>query len=76
MTIGEQKPAKIDGRSGIRFQYSFVWADDEVERKGEAYAAVIDDRLYLVTFEAPSLYFFDKDVAEFRSIASKLKIQE
>ncbi len=76
MSIGEQKPSMIDGRSGIRFQYTFISADDEVERKGEAYAAVIDGRLFLVTYEAPGLYFFDKDLAEFRTIASSLKIGE
>jgi hypothetical protein len=74
MTIGEQEPAKLNGHSGIKFSYSYVFADDEVERRGEALGAVIDGKLYLVTYEAPSLYFFDKDLNNFRQLLQTLKI--
>ena len=76
MRIGRQEPAEIDGRPGIRFSYAFVRRDDEVERSGEAIGAVVDGKLYLVTYEAPSLYFFDRDVPNFRQISSTLTIRE
>lgn len=76
MTIEEQQPATLDGKSGIRFRYTYVGRDDEVERKGEAFGAVVDGRLFLVNYEAPRLYFFDKDLANFRQIATTLRFND
>jgi hypothetical protein len=74
MSIDSQEPASIDGHKGIRFTFSFVRQDDEVQRKGEAVGAFVGDRLYLVTYEAPALHFFDKDVAKFRQLSQTLKL--
>ena len=74
MRIDTQEPALLDGHKGIRFTYSFVRADDEVERRGEAVGALVSGQLYLVTYEAPALYFFDKDVARFRTLAASLTL--
>lgn len=76
MQVGRQEPVEIDGRPGIRFTYSFVRSDDEVERRGEAIGAFADGKLYLVTYEAPALYFFERDVAKFRQIAGTLTIRD
>lgn len=72
MSIDSQEPATISGQKGIRFTYSFT-RDDEVSRKGEALGAVIGGKLYLVAYEAPALYFFDKDVEKYRRMAETLK---
>ena len=68
MAIGKQDVAEVDGRQGIRFTYTFVRSDDEVERTGEGFGTIVDEKLYLITFEAPSLYFFERDVEKFRQI--------
>lgn len=73
MSIDSQEPATISGKKGVRFTYSFVRSEDEVQRKGEAVGAVVGDKLYLVTYEAPSIYFFDKDVEKARQLVSTLK---
>jgi hypothetical protein len=74
MTIDSQEPTLVAGHKGIKFTYSFVRRDDEVQRKGEAIGAVIADRIFLVTYEAPSIHFFDKDIEKFRQLVSTLKI--
>lgn len=74
MSIDSQEPATVGGHKGVRFTYSFVRSDDEVQRKGEAIGAVVGNKLYLVTYEAPAIHFFDKDVEKFRQLASTLKI--
>jgi hypothetical protein len=74
MQIGAQEPALVAGHKGIHFAYSLTRADDEVERKGEGYGAMIGGELYMVTYEAPALYFFDKDVAKFRALAASLAL--
>lgn len=73
MQIDSQEPALLGGRKGIRFTYRFTRADDEVQRKGEAIGAMVDGKLYLVTYEAPTLYFFAKDIEKFRTLAASLK---
>lgn len=74
MTIDTQEPASLGGHKGVRFTYSFVRQDDELSRKGEAVGAFIGNKLYLVTYEAPAIHFFDKDVDKFRQLASTLKV--
>lgn len=75
MTIGLQEPANFAGLDGIHFEYQYTAIDDEVERKGEAFASLVGNKLYLVAYEAPALYYFDKDVREFRSIVESLKLR-
>lgn len=74
MSIDAQEPTTLSGHKGIKFTYSFVRQDDEVQRKGEAVGAVVGDRLYLVTYEAPAIHFFDKDVDKFRQMTTTLKL--
>lgn len=73
MSIDSLEPAMLGGHKAIRFTYSFT-REDEVRRKGEAIGALVDGKLYLVTYEAPGLYFFDKDLEKYRRLAETLKL--
>ncbi len=73
-TIGEVAPATLAGRPGIRFGYSFVQQDEEVRRLGEATAAVIDGRLYLISFEAPAIHYYDRDIGAYRTLVASARI--
>lgn len=68
------EPALVGGHKGVRFVYRYVRNRDDVERKGEAMGAIVADQLYLITYEAPSIYFFDRDLEKFRQLASTLKM--
>jgi hypothetical protein len=74
MSIDNQEPTTVGGFKGIKFTYTFVREDDEVERKGEAVGAFVGDRLYIVAYEAPAIHFFDKDVEKFRQLVTTLKL--
>lgn len=73
MSIDSQEPATLNGKPAIRFAYSYVRNEDEVERKGEAIGALEGGKLYLVTYEAPAIHFFQKDLPAFRQVVSTLK---
>ncbi len=75
MEIGLQEPATFAGMDGIYFEYRFTPVDDEVERKGEAFAALKDGKLYLIAFEAPAIHYFDKSVGEFRNVVKSLRLR-
>lgn len=75
MSIGRQEPATLDGRPAIAFEYQFVEPEYEVETKGEAIAALHDGQLYIVTFEAPAVHYFDRDVQKFRDLVQTLSLK-
>jgi hypothetical protein len=70
MTIDSMEPATFAGQPGFRFTYSFVVQDEEVRRKGEATGAIINGKLYLITFEAPVIHYFDATVNAYRQLAA------
>ncbi|OJY61899.1 MAG: hypothetical protein BGP16_15280 [Sphingobium sp. 66-54] len=74
ISIDDQEPATLGGHPGLKFRYTFVSADDEVERKGEAIGAIVKDRVFLVSYEAPAIYFFEKDLPAFHQLAATLKM--
>jgi hypothetical protein len=76
IAIGTQHPAEFAGHKGIRFAYTYISNHDEVERRAEAIGAVRNGRLYLITYEAPSLYFYDKDAGKFRQIIETVTIRD
>lgn len=76
IAIGMQQPADFAGTKGIRFAYTVTSNRDEVERRAEAIGAVRNGRLYLITYEAPAIYFYDKDVDKFRQIVESVRIRD
>lgn len=76
MEIGKQEPATFAGMDGINFEYRYVDANDEVERKGEAYAALVEGRLYVITYEAPTLYYFEKDLPIYRKLVESVTLRD
>ncbi len=74
MTIDSVEPMNFAGAEGFRFTYNFTVQGEDVKRKGEARGAIIGGKLYLITFEAPAIYYFDRDVEEFRKVADSAKL--
>jgi hypothetical protein len=64
------EPASFAGKQGFRFTYNFTATGDEVKRQGEAIGAIVDKRLFLATYEAPSMYYFAKHQDNFRRLAA------
>ncbi len=71
--ITVMEPTQFAGHKGIRFSYEFVGGDD-VRRKGEADAAIVQGRLYMTSFEAPALHFFDQSIEEYRALRSTIAL--
>ncbi len=65
--VGASSPDRFLGKDGIRFTYAYV-DNDNLPRKGEARAALVNGRLYMATFDAPRLYYFDRSLADFRAL--------
>lgn len=68
------EPASFAGQPGFKFTYSFALLNEDVNRKGEAYGTIRGDKLYLIAFEAPTIYYFDRDVEDFRALVGTARI--
>lgn len=66
------EPGSFLGAVGVSFSYQYVDGEHLV-RKGEAKAAVIGGKLFMMTFEAPRLFYFDQGVGEFRRISESAR---
>ncbi|MFZ4747745.1 MAG: hypothetical protein ACOYLK_12765 [Sphingomonas sp.] len=72
--IGKVEPVIFAGKPGVHFSYSFVQQGEEVRRNGEGTGAIIGGKLYLVTFEAPVIYYFDRDIARYRTLVGTARV--
>jgi hypothetical protein len=72
MQIESIEPATLAGSPGFKFTYSFA-VQDEVKRRGVARGAVIGGKLYLISYEAPRIHYFDRDVESFNKIADSAR---
>jgi hypothetical protein len=66
--MGKVEPAKLGGHDGVRFGYSYAAQAEDLERRGEAVAAIVDGRLYLVNYVAPSLHYFEAGIDDVRKM--------
>lgn len=76
MTIDKVEPAMLAGSKAVRFTYTCTRQGEDVERRGEAVAAMIDRKLFMMSFEAPTIFYFDRDVAAFRRLVATAKLAE
>lgn len=72
--VRQVEPATFAGRSGFRFGYAFTLEGDKVRRLGEATGAIIGGKLYMVTYEAPAIHYFERNLADYRAIAASARL--
>ena len=68
-TVTGSEPTQFLGTAGILFHYDYV-DGDELPRRGEARAALVGGKLYMITFDAPRLGFFDRNVGDVRALVA------
>ncbi|MEH3047941.1 hypothetical protein [Sphingomonas adhaesiva] len=68
-TVTASRPQPFLGKDGVVFAYDYLDSDD-LPRKGEAVAAIVNGRLFMVTFDAPRLHFFDRKVDDYRALVA------
>lgn len=69
MHIDAVEPIRFAGAKGVRFSYSFTRQNEEVHRRGEARAAIIAGKLYMITFEAPTIHYFENGLGDYLQLA-------
>ena len=72
--VSSVEPTKLAGHDAVRFQYEYAVQGDELKRNGEAVAAIINGKLYLVNFVAPAIHYFDRDIVKVRALIDTIEI--
>lgn len=73
-TLDALAPAPLAGEAGFVMRYRFTLPGDDVARRGEARGVVVGGRLYLLTYEAPAIHYFERDLAAFRAVADSARL--
>lgn len=73
-SVNSIEPATFAGRPGFHFTYSFVIQNEEIRRNGEVTGAIVGGKLYMISYEAPVIYYFDRHVAAYRALVNSARI--
>jgi hypothetical protein len=68
------EPQNFLGQDGVTFTYQYTDADG-LTRKGEARAAIVASKLYMITYDAPRLHYFARSIDDFRAVASSARLR-
>jgi hypothetical protein len=72
--VKKVEPAKLAGHDAVRFSYRYAAQGEGIMRIGEAVAAKIDKKLYMVNFVAPEIYYFGREIDSIRQLVASAKI--
>lgn len=67
------EPAKFAGNDGVRFTYEYAVQGNPMKYRGVAQAAMIKGQLYLISFTAPAIHYFERDRARAEAIMASAK---
>lgn len=70
--ITSTEPMQFGGNPGVRFTYEYAVKDSTLMQKGVAAGTIANGKLYLISFTAPALYYFDRDRAEAEAIMNSV----
>ena len=68
-------PARFGGQPGFRFEHTITRRSDGVLLKGMAQGAVVKDKLYLVAFTAPALYYYDRHLPQVEPLLASVQVR-
>lgn len=68
------EPVKFLGQDGVQFTYTFALTGNPLTYNGIARATLVKGALYLISYDAPALSFFERDKAEAQAIMDSAKL--
>lgn len=68
-------PGRLGGQPGFRFEHSITRRSDGVLLKGMAQGAVVKDKLYLVAYTAPALYYYDRHLPQVEPLLASIQLK-
>jgi hypothetical protein len=72
--IMENAPATIAGRKGFKVAYRFH-TPEGLSKQGVQYGFMTDDQLYLLSYEAPTRYYYATDLPTFERVKDSFRLK-
>lgn len=73
-SIDSMEPASFAGHPGFRFAYHFTKPDEELTRRGEVRGAIVGGKLYMISYTAAALHYFDAHLAKAQAIMESARL--
>ncbi len=67
-------PVQFAGRPGFKFNFHYTRPDEELTRKGEARGAVIGGKLFMITYVAAAIHYYDAGIAQARAVMASATV--
>lgn len=74
-TLDKVEPHTFVGSEGFRFEFSSIRKFDEVRLRGIGWGAVRNGQLFVITYTAPRLAFFERHLPEAEKIARSARVK-
>ncbi len=74
--LGRLEPAPFAGTEGFRFEYAMTRKVDGLALSGVGYGAVVNSRLYLMTFSAPRSYYYPRALPAVEAVARSVQLKK
>ena len=68
-------PGRFGGQPGFQFAFTITRRSDGVLLKGMAQGAVVKDKLYLVAFTAPAMYYYERHLRDVAPLVASAQIK-
>lgn len=68
------EPAKLGSEPAIKFAYTYAVEGSPLKRRGMGVGTIKKGSLYLVTFVAPDLYYFERDQPKVEKIIESIRL--
>ena len=68
-TVTATTPEHFLDHDGVAFAYEYLDSDN-LPRRGQAIATLVDGKLYMATFDAPRLHFYERTADDFRKLVA------
>lgn len=72
--IDHVAPTQFAGHAAVEFEYHFTVNDSALVHRGTAIGTIVDKHLYLASFTAPEIYYFDHDVARVKALLATARL--
>ena len=73
-SVTSSEPAKFMGKNAIRFTYKYV-DNNQLPRLGEAVGTIINGKLYMASFDAPRLHYYERTLKDYRELIASAKLR-
>lgn len=68
------EPTTLGGQPGVKFAYEYAVEGSPLTRKGIAAGTISAGKLYLISFTAPSIHYFERDKARVEALMASARI--